>query len=280
VATVDHGLRPEAPDDVAWVRALSERLGWPFVTERVEVGPTPSLQAAAREVRYEALRRLAARRGAGRVAIGHTLDDQAETVLARLLRGSGLRGLGGIEPRRRDGVVRPLIDCTRADVHAYLSHRGVVARSDPSNSDPRFERARLRASLMPRLEAEDPQIARHLARVADEARSTDRYLRRRADRWLARHPCQGDELRLPRGPLARAPAPVQRAIVALWIERRTGHAPRRAHIRAVQQAAATGRGTVWLSGGYHIVTEGEWVVLAASPERTAAGVRGREKLQD
>ena len=104
-ASIDHGLRPESAEEVAQVGAFAGSLGVPFVAARVDVSAEgPSLQARARDDRYLALHELASSQSAGVVAVGHTQDDQAETVLARMLRGAGLRGLGGIEPRRADGV--------------------------------------------------------------------------------------------------------------------------------------------------------------------------------
>jgi tRNA(Ile)-lysidine synthase len=249
VASVDHGLRPEAADEVAWVGAFAEGLALPFRPLRVTVPPGPSLQAAARRVRYEALRGAAQALGARRIATGHTLDDQAETVLARLLRGAGVAGLSGISPKRRDGVVRPLLDCTRAEVRAHLAHHGLRWLEDPSNQDPRFERVRLRSQVLPMLAEEDPQVRVHLAQLADEARVTARWAQRRARRILARaaHP---DRLRTAR--LRSLGPPVRRALLRQWVARATGADPGRAHLEALEHALR-GRGEVWLPGGARVV---------------------------
>lgn len=180
VASVDHGLRPESSDEVRSVAALSAAWGVPFHPLRLTLQPGPGVQARAREARYAALQALRRDRQADVVAVGHTRDDQAETVLARVLRGSSVRGLRGIWPARHDAVVRPLIDCTREDVHAYLAARradpsdarsnGLVAVSDPSNDDRAYERVRLRRDTLPALLAEDADVVRHLAELADDAR--------------------------------------------------------------------------------------------------------------
>lgn len=249
VASVDHGLRPEAADDVAHVRRLADGLGVPFRALEVRVpAEGPSLQAAAREARYGALRQLAAREGARRVAVGHTQDDQAETVLARLLRGAGVTGLGGIAPRRRDGVVRPLIDCRREQIRAHLAHRGLEAVSDPSNEDPRFERARLRRAVLPALEAEDPRLVPHLAALADDARASTGVLRRRARR-LRDVAGAGPEGTLAADRVAAAPRAVRRELLRAWLREQIGRDAGREHLEALDRALE-GRGHARLPGGW------------------------------
>ncbi|MFW6051574.1 MAG: tRNA lysidine(34) synthetase TilS [Myxococcota bacterium] len=257
VASVDHGLRPEAPDEVAWVGRLSAGLGLDFHPLRVSLPSAPSLQAAARAARYRALLELARATGAGRVATGHTLDDQAETVLARLLRGAGIAGLSGIAPRRRDGVVRPLIDCSRAQVRAHLDHHGMSFLSDPSNADPRFERVRIRHALLPRLAEENPRIGTHLAHLADEARASAGWARRGAERLLSAsaspHVLRSARLR------AAAP-PVRRAALRRWVARATGRAPGRAHLEEIERALR-GRGEVRLPGGGRVHAGRGWLQI-------------------
>ena len=127
VAHVHHGLRAEADRDAEHVRALADRLGVPFHLERVTVRggpPWEGLEAEARRVRLAALTACARAIGADRIATGHTADDQAETVLMRLLDGAGPRGLAGIRPARGP-FIRPLIDSRRADVLAHLAARGL-----------------------------------------------------------------------------------------------------------------------------------------------------------
>jgi len=108
--------------------------------------------------------------------VGHTQDDQAETILGRLLRGAGIRGLGGIEPRRVDGVIRPLLDCRRSEVRAYAVNRALPFVDDPSNHRPAFERVRIRHQVLPMLAAEDPRVIEHLCALSDEAAQLNAYL--------------------------------------------------------------------------------------------------------
>ncbi len=172
VATVDHGLRPEARAEAELVRTRAAALGLPWHGLRVDAAAArkgrASLQDAARRVRLGALEELAARRGA-RVALAHQADDQAETVLFRIVRGTGLAGLRGI-PYRRDPFIRPLLDVTRAEVARYVARHALPFVDDPSNADPRFARARIRHRLLPLLAAENPRVREALVALAAAAR--------------------------------------------------------------------------------------------------------------
>ena len=179
VGHVEHGLRgADSLADAAFVEAQARARGCAFGLERVDVrgarsgGPSrtrPTLQEAARALRYDALRRIAARLGAARVATAHTLDDQAETLLLRLLRGCAPDALGGIPERSPDGaVVRPLLGATREAVRGYACARGLAWREDASNASPVYARNRVRHELLPRLAAEfNPRLLRALANLAE-----------------------------------------------------------------------------------------------------------------
>jgi tRNA(Ile)-lysidine synthase len=178
---VDHGLRPDSGSDAELVQALGEGLGVPVEIERVQVRRTAGarwqgLEAEARRLRYAVLAAGAAAIGAQRVATGHTADDQAETVLMRLLEGAGPRGLAGI-PAERGIYVRPLIDVSRAEIMAHLLERGLPWRVDPSNRDLSFRRNRVRHELLPYLaERYHPEVRAALCRAADAARAAVRAL--------------------------------------------------------------------------------------------------------
>jgi tRNA(Ile)-lysidine synthase len=174
VCHVHHGLRPEADHDARFVRELAAALGWPVVVERVRVPQRPdrSPEAAARAARYAALRRAADATEATRIAVGHTADDQAETVLMRALEGAGPRGLAGI-PVRRGRLIRPLLDVPRAAILAFLVAEGVAWLEDPSNRDPKILRNRIRHEVLPLLEAHGwPRLRPALRRTARAARET------------------------------------------------------------------------------------------------------------
>jgi tRNA(Ile)-lysidine synthase len=175
VAGIDHGLRPAAGAELALVRERSEALGLPYVIAAVDVRRERarggvSLQDAARRVRLGALATLAGERGATRIALGHQADDQAETVLYRILRGTGIAGLRGI-PYRRGLLVRPLLDVRRVEILRYLRRRSIPFVEDPSNADLRFARARIRHKILPALADENPRVAAALIRLAESARA-------------------------------------------------------------------------------------------------------------
>jgi tRNA(Ile)-lysidine synthase len=186
LAHLNHELRgAESDGDEAFVRALHATLsagdsaGLLLRCERINVAARAAaertnLESTARQVRYQWLAAVALEVGASWVATGHTADDQAETVLHRLLRGTGLKGLAGIPPRRDLGggveVLRPLLRTRRQDVLAYLAALGQDYRQDSSNADQRFYRNRLRHDLLPHLAARyNPAIVPLLCRLADQA---------------------------------------------------------------------------------------------------------------
>ncbi|MEA2472471.1 MAG: tRNA(Ile)-lysidine synthase [Thermoleophilaceae bacterium] len=175
---VDHGLRADSGEDAELCRSLCERLAVPLTVERVDLpaarGPG-NLQAEARDARYA----LAERHAAGDYAAAHTASDQAETVLYRLAVSPGRRALLGMAARR-GRLVRPLLAIAREDARAYCRARGLEWREDPTNSDLRFARARVRAQVLPALRELNPAAERNIAETAaqlrDEAEALDAAL--------------------------------------------------------------------------------------------------------
>lgn len=165
---VDHGLRPEAADELALVERLATSLAVPFESTRVDVRPGGNLQARAREARREALAAAAQRLGAARIATGHTADDRAETLLMRVVRGTGVAGLGVLPPSA-GALIRPLHRARRSDVLLHLERHRVAWASDPSNRNPRFLRVRVRSELLPLLESLSPKVVTALCALADSA---------------------------------------------------------------------------------------------------------------
>jgi tRNA(Ile)-lysidine synthase len=186
VAHFHHQLRgADADGDEAFCRELAKTLGLPIEAGREDVRQAArdarrSIEDMARELRYAFLQSAADRLGAEVIAVGHTLDDQAETFLLRLMRGAGSRGLSGIRPRA-GAVIRPLIEIPRADLREYSRERGLVWREDPTNRDVTIPRNRVRHELIPYLEREfNPEIAPLLAREASMARADDDRLHQEA----------------------------------------------------------------------------------------------------
>lgn len=173
VAHLNHALRGvESDEDERFVADFAASRGLAFACERVDVRALSlskrlSLEDAGRRARYEFFDRVMERYGARAVALAHHADDQAETFLLRLLRGSGVTGLSSMSPRRDGRFVRPLLALSRAEIEAYLHTRGLRFRVDSSNADTAFLRNRIRHELIPHLAQFNPEISRRLAVTAD-----------------------------------------------------------------------------------------------------------------
>jgi tRNA(Ile)-lysidine synthase len=163
---VDHGLRKEASAELDVAEELARRCGVAFSRSRVRVDPGGNLQARARAARYAALSRAAQAASCTLIATAHHADDRAETVLLRMLRGAGPRGLA-VLPARTAEFLRPFIRARRADIQAHALRHALPTCQDPSNVDPRFLRVRVRRELLPLLESLSPRIIEHLNALAD-----------------------------------------------------------------------------------------------------------------
>ncbi len=241
VCCIDHGLRPEAREEVEFVRRLAENLRLPFFTRRVEVGTRGhSLQADARRARYEALFGVREQHGFDMIATGHTRDDQAETVLARIFRSASIASLCAIALRRDDGVIRPLLSLSRTQVAQYARQRGLEHREDPSNRDERFERVRMRA-ILGALREESELIDERLAELAQAARDHRETIVLWARTIDVSQPTLG------RDRLLELPAAVAKEVLASWVKT---HAARSMGSQLQQQAhtlVQLGKGELWLS---------------------------------
>ena len=166
-AHFDHAMRPGSASDASWVK--EQCAAWQIPIHAARSDSDLNSEAAARSARYAFLERTADHVGAQHIATGHHADDQAETVLFRVMRGTGIDGLAGI-PERRGRVVRPLLFAPRARLEAYARERGLAWREDESNLSPRFARNRIRHELLPALEEMRPGVRRGLLRLARDAR--------------------------------------------------------------------------------------------------------------
>ncbi|HZF14216.1 MAG TPA: tRNA lysidine(34) synthetase TilS [Thermoanaerobaculia bacterium] len=187
---LDHGLDPGSAGRAAAAAGLAGRLGVPFVAFRREIPalrhPGESLEVAGRRVRYDLFATLRAETGARYVATAHHRDDQAETVLLRLLFGSGLAGLAAIQPvSPSTGVVRPLLDVPRQALAAAVAAAGLSPVDDPTNGDLSLPRNRLRHQLLPALATADPDLPERLARLAARAAGARRRIEERLEEVLA-----------------------------------------------------------------------------------------------
>jgi len=223
---VHHGMRGAAADgDAEFVERLARRLGAPFEVARVDAGRRDrrSPEHRARELRYDALEALRVGRDCAWIATAHTLDDQAETLLLRALRGTsplGLASIRSIDPERR--LLRPLLGLRRARLRAFLSGSGETWREDESNSNLTSPRNRLRAEVLPALERVQPDAAIKFARLAHQIGRWAEPRRAEIARLLAGaiEPGEGGEW-LPLRALRARPAAEQGEILAAWIGSRT-----------------------------------------------------------
>jgi tRNA(Ile)-lysidine synthase len=285
VAHLDHGLRKEqGKEDAKWVKDLTRTLGHTIELGRAKVGQrardtTDNLEQAARRARYEFLVRVAKKTKAQVVLTAHTMNDQAETVLLRLLRGSGADGLAGMAPVRsldsqsNASLVRPLISwAKRTDTEAYCQRRGVEFRRDKMNDDERFARVRVRKQLLPLLQSFNGKVVQGLVRTAQLLRDDVTVLNEEAARLLREVgktlPGNETETRsalLNVDALARAPTAIRRRALRQWIAAGKGNLRRfeLVHLVGVEKLLEGDRGgkIAELPGGASVLRQRGWLEL-------------------
>jgi tRNA(Ile)-lysidine synthase len=169
---VDHGLRKEATLELDLAEKFARKIGVSFDRTHLKVAPGGNLQARARTVRHAALEAVRLKMKARVIATAHHADDRAETVLMRILRGTGVRGLAVLPSRAEKApLVRPFIFARKADINAHNARHAVPFSVDPSNENPRFLRARVRGELIPLLSELNPGVVDHLCNIAEELSS-------------------------------------------------------------------------------------------------------------
>jgi tRNA(Ile)-lysidine synthase len=248
-------MRSDADADARFVERLGEELRLPVIVERVSVDNSAGLspEDAMRRARYAAYRLWAERRSASRVALGHTADDQAETVLMRLLQGAGPRGLAGIPPVRGP-YIRPLIELRRLEILSELKARNLSWVEDPSNRDPKFLRNRIRHDLLPLLAGDyNPRIVEALCRVGLLSRSLAETLDQAAERELDRLavPSVDDALTLPESALLELPPGIAVAVLRLALLRLGATGPLRGWSQRALELLLRGsqpRAPLWIEG--------------------------------
>lgn len=270
-AHLNHLLRAEESDgDERFVRDLAGKLGVELCVERSDVAALRdgrNLEATARELRYDLLRRCAKSSGADLVMTAHTRDDQAETVLMRLIRGTGIHGLRGIHAVRplgpRVSLVRPMLDISRAEVIDHCSQRELDWRTDSSNFSIDLTRNRIRHELMPLLRSFNPAIDRTLAREARIARIDSDCL----DRLAAELPGVVG-LSLSVSGLAEVHPAIRLRAIRIWLFGQTGSHLESAHLEAVEGLIEHGRSgrRIELPGGWIVMREFDLLTLRRSTE--------------
>ncbi len=261
-AHLNHGMRPTARRDEDLVRALCAERSIPFYTETVPVYDLCrtwrlTVEETGRRARYDFLRRTAESAGADFIATAHHREDQAETVLLQLLRGTGPQGLAGIPPVR-DGIIRPLLDTPRAAIDDYIAAHGLPYVTDETNLDTRYVRNRLRLDIMPQLLELNPAAAEHIARTADILRAENDFLDAQAAALL---PPEGAAL--PCEALFSAPEPLRPRMLRLLADRLpVGKKDfTAAHYHALETLCRTG-GALSLPGGVSALCRGGTLTLS------------------
>jgi len=278
VAHFDHSLRAASGRDARFAHDLAADLELPFYLEKqdVRVGARArglNLEEAGRLLRYDFLRRTAATIGAAKIATGHTLDDQAETVLMRLLRGSGPRGLSGIAPVFEDTIIRPLIEARRSEIETFLRIRGIAHREDETNQDLRYRRNDIRHRLVPYLEKNfEPAIVEKLGRLADVLAEEDRALDVQVQTILPRLiEGAGLRARLNAAGAAKLPAGLARRGVRAFVELHKGDL-RRISFEDIENIRRLAEGkTCVLPGGIRLSRKGDWIRRSPAPSGMPVG---------
>lgn len=229
---VDHGLRAEIEPEVACVKALAARGGAECVVVTVSVPEQASLEDAARQVRHRALHDIAETRDAV-IALAHTASDQAETVLMRIVRGTGIHGLAAMAPRR-GRIVRPLLGVWRDEIITHAEARQLTTITDPMNADQRFFRVRARQRLLPGLREENPALDAALVRLANTARDHREMVDAMAERLLEP---SGTMMQIDVTALCEAPIPVAKRAIAMAAEGAGSRGLESNHLDALMELA-------------------------------------------
>jgi tRNA(Ile)-lysidine synthase len=232
VAHLDHGIRAESAEDANFVKGLCASLGVPCDLERVDVPEIAAqrgwgLEEAARKIRYDFLTRVAKRTGSSAILTAHTSDDNAETVLMQLLRGT-VRATG--IPPRRERILRPMLGISRVELYAHALEHGLRWREDASNMDTQFTRNWIRHEVLPLLEKRNPNVRRKLAEHAELMRSEDALL----EDGAARVPVWAD--------WRHEPVALQRRLIRRALET-ASIVPDLEHIETIRQALAASKVT-------------------------------------
>ena len=255
VLHVNHGLRAESDQEQALVAQTCRNLRLPLRVQRLRPRDRRTgIEVWARNERYAFFTRCRESGSLDFVATAHTRDDQVETVLFHMLRGSARRGLAGIPPKRGGWLIRPMLDCSRQEVEAYLRERRLSYAVDPSNVDVRFARNRIRHRLLPLLESEySPQFRRHLASLAETTREEEDWLEESAT--AARMRLTGADGSVALDGLEREPAGLRARILRQWVER-TARDVNAIHVRGLCELSRGSRqGRLQLPGKLTVVRE-------------------------
>jgi tRNA(Ile)-lysidine synthase len=272
LAHVNHRLRPTADRDEQFCRDLADRLHLRIAVKKEDVrgyarGRNLSVEDAARRIRYDFLEQAAGAFGADRIAVGHTQDDQAETLLLKLIRGAGLTGLAGIR-QRRGRIIRPLLDAARSDLRKYLADIGQEWIEDESNEDLANPRNRIRHRVLPELDrAAGTSTRSAIARAAGLAREDTEWLDELAERRYEQlaQPSE-DGVTIEAAALAAEPPPVRRRVLLKALRVAAGgREVGLDHVEAASAAVDGSAGGADFPGGRMELRRGKLVLIQQKP---------------
>jgi len=284
VAHVNHCLRgKESDQDADWVQAQVAETGLPYHakvvdTEKIAREKKLGIEETARDLRYTFFAELAQSLKADAVATGRNLDDQAETVFMRVVRGAGMDGLGGIPPvnQKRDlRIIRPLIETTRTEILDFLQEENCEFRQDRSNSDPKYRRNFVRHELLPRIEKEwNPAVKKILARSAQQHREVYQFIEDETKRWWNRAVrLNGKSAKLKGGILKKASPFMQQEVVKRVLRRLAPDSSERFNFEHFVETARllsakkNGGGRLSLPDGIEAQMKGKDLVISVGTER-------------
>lgn len=274
VAHVNYGLRGrESDEDERFVRRMAEDAGVPCYLKTVSGKSLhdPGMEEWARRIRYEFFLSVKIEHGYTAIATGHTADDQAETVLLRLMRGTGLKGLVGIRARREDGVVRPLLSVRRSELQNWLAEKSISFRNDSSNADVHFSRNAVRQSILPAMTKDYPGIVRELIECSHRAEGAWSLLQPRIDEWICRTVSRTgpDSLEIDKNGFSDQPF-AEEALAELF--RREGIMFDQQHLEEFQNFALRTSGEFKFPGGWSCFPSRRSVVLTRATVRSDVSV--------
>lgn len=251
VAHLNHGLRGKESDhDESFVKNIAEAVGLSCITKKINVGDIAlkeglNLQDAARSARYSFFEEVLEDLGCDSIALGHNADDQAETMLMRIIRGSGIKGLGGIPPVR-GVIIRPLIELTREDINAYATKNSINFTEDSSNIKTSYLRNKLRHQLIPTLKEYNPRICHELNLLSSINRDVESYLQDEVEKIFKKAICPESEdgvaVFLDLSTFNKIPAALKAKVIMKAVERLMGSSSGlfSAHILDVESLALNG----------------------------------------
>lgn len=237
---VNHGLRPEAKEEMLFVDSVCKKFGIPFASLTISMDASRNVQAVAREKRYAAMLEVKEAVGAKALVVGHTLNDQVETYLMAIMRGKGTHA-AGIKPVREDGVMRPLLDVTRQDIRDFLVKNNVTWIEDPSNENPKYERVRVR-NICTSFYSVDNLFLQHMGEHAETLADMHQLVVEKATHVYTKALHKGQ---LDLSILKKERQCVQDQVLAIFL----GKNPGRNLLKEFRKAVEAGRGQVRLSEG-------------------------------